>query len=218
MKTYFTCYADENYENQQEEILKECNEFDYKVPYKKQFLIDSGFYEYQKHSLTSLKNGGCVWKPYIILDLFLKIDPGDLLVYFDCGDKILPGYLSFIKSRIRQDTFFITSNFVNRYWTKTFCFKYMECNEDKYKDTLQLDAGQIGFIKSPFTESLLQEWNNYCSNYLVLLDDPLGERDDHVIRHSRDQSILTNLQVKYNIPASSINEVERKYTIHNYRG
>ena len=93
----------------------------------------------------------------------------------------------------------------------------MNCTENKYLNTFQLDAGQFGIIKNNTTRSFVNEWLDYCEQDDIILDHTITEEKFHVNRHSRDQSILTNLAVKYNIPSIPINSFIRFYT-PNARG
>lgn len=214
---YFTMYdhcklADEFEKNAREVGFTHIHHFDL------MHLINSGFYKKHKRKFDELKNAGCVWKPYIIKEVMESSNADDFIYYSDVTDLLKSGLLEFTKKQAEKYLIsLIASNFINNEWTKWDCFSLMDCIEDKYLYTHQLDAGQIGIIKSFGTETFIKEWLDYCLQDDILLDHTITEEKFQVNRHSRDQSILTNLAVKYNLPSTPINYFINYYT-PNARG
>lgn len=181
-------------------------------------LIERGFVEKHKNKFEAMPSAGCVWKPYILLNVMNDSKEGDFIYYSDCGDRILPGILEYTKP-IAIDHYFslVSSNFINWEWTKWDCFRLMRCTDADYLNAMQLDAGQIGVINSSYSRLIVSEWLSLCEKDELLLDETITKEMFEVKRHSRDQSILTNLSVKYGIPSTPINQFIRYYT-PNYRG
>jgi hypothetical protein len=79
----------------------------------------------------------------------------------------------------------------------------MNCDKKKYWNSPQITAGISFWKKNQQTINFLNEWLFWCKNLNVITDEPnicklpnLNEFQDH--RH--DQSVLTNLVIKNNLP------------------
>jgi hypothetical protein len=117
-----------------------------------------------------------------------------------------------------QDVFLITCGYQNNHYTKEWCFIGMDCDEDKYRFGKHLEAGQCGFAKTDFTISFVSAWLYWCEHLDILLDDDYGYRNPLCSRHSRDQSILSNLVIKHNLPVHDVSHIYGKYVFFNTRG
>jgi len=87
--------------------------------------------------------------------------------------------------------------------TKRDCFYYMGCDEEKYWNSIQLEDGFLAFRKTQKNIDFLNEWLEYCRDERVVTDIPNQcglENFDGFVDHRHDQSIVTNLQLKYNLP------------------
>lgn len=216
MKTIFICYGDEKFRSQQASIMSEAHTFDERVAYTEKDI--TRIYSKYKLAWDSVSNAGCIWKPYIILDALSLASYGDLVFYSDCGDFINNenNYAEFIKKNLKQDTFLVTSGYQNDTYTKEYCFQAMGCTDMCYRTGRHLEAGQVGFIKTDFNIRFVNEWFEYCKDLDILLDHDMGMKNANPkCRHSRDQSILTNLQIKYNIPTIHANKIVGNYIFFN---
>ena len=176
-------------------------------------LINSGFYKKHRRKFDTLKNAGCVWKPYIISEVINRSIAGDFIYYSDVTDLLKPGLLEIAKAQARLYSYLLVrSNFVNCEWTKWDCFRLMNCDSESYLEVNQLDAGQLGFFITQYTKEFINHWLELCENDDLLLDHTITSERFNLKRHSRDQSILTNLARLYKIPAIPINEYIKYYT------
>ena len=176
-------------------------------------LIQCGFYKKHRLKFDRLQNAGCVWKPYIIREVLLYTSPGDFIYYSDVTDKLHKGIVEYTRNQAtKYGVSLVASNFINKEWTKWDCFRLMGCEEDKYLNTNQLDAGQIGLFNCDDSKRFINTWLHFCEDDDILLDHTLTEERFNLQRHSRDQSILTNLAVRLNIPATPINTFIKYYT------
>lgn len=214
---HFICYADQNYRGQQAEIMVQAGDFDTRTAYSERDVQD--LYVTHRAAFDRLKHAGCIWKPYIILDALTKAADGDIVFYSDCGDSISRknNYAELIRNNMRQDVFLITCGYPNSHYTKEYCFVEMGCSDPKYRDGKHLEAGQVGFVKTDFNISFVNEWLYWCKRLDVLLDDEFGISNGICKRHSRDQSILTNLQIRYNLPVHNVSLIYGKYVFFNVR-
>ena len=210
MKLYFVNYADDNYYQLQyslNEHAKTSNQFDDIFEYTRQWLINRDFYKQWKTILDQPKGGGyCLWKPYILLDALSKIDDNDIILYMDSADWFTGNVRNHILNNIQNKDMILTDgSFIQSDWTRRDTFVLMDCDEELYHNAVQLEAGIIILKKTNNTIQLLSEWLYYCQNENILTELPNICEDnlEGFIEHRYDQSILTNLKVKYNIYSSS---------------
>jgi hypothetical protein len=167
----------------------------------------------QKHGA-----GNALWKPYIILETLNKINDGDDIIYLDVADYIYnKDFFSFVKNKLTQYEIFLVLNmYKHGEWTKRDCFIEMNCDDNKYWDSRQLEAGTCGFRKTEKNLNLITEWLHWCQFPTIMTDDKsiLGDDLDGFKQTRCDQSILTNLMIKYSLPTIDIFEIF-KYIKYN---
>ena len=83
--------------------------------------------------------------------------------------------------------------------TKKDCFVYMDCDEEDYHESKQLEAGFTFWKVCDEAKEILREWLEWC------LDEKVGgdmtgfsnlKEDDNFKECRHDQSILTNMAVR----------------------
>ena len=159
-----------------------------------------------EHSdILSLKKGYgyCIWKPFIILEELKLIKEDEILLYIDSTD--LPEKIFFdevLKNFNEREYFFLNRGYNHGQWTKRDTFVLMDCDNEKYFNHVQLEAGVIGLKKNDFNLGLVKEWFNYAKNKNILTECPNISNLPNVnnfSEHRYDQSILTNLFIKNNL-------------------
>lgn len=175
--------------------------------------LDSEFREKHK-SLLSLKRGYgyWIWKPYLILKTLLQSNENDIIIYIDSTDVPSPIFFDSVITHFENnDILLINTGHLHDEYTKRDCFILMNCDDEKYHNQIQLEAGILAVRKTEFNIKLLREWLKYCSNIFVVTDLPNSKGFPNYKgfkEHRHDQSILTNLSIKYNIPSIYINNIE----------
>lgn len=208
MKIYFTNYSDDNYRQQQNNLnllAKNLNIFDDIVPYNRDFIEDTDFYLKYKHILDQKRGGGfCLWKPYILLDLLNKIEYNDIIFYMDSADVFYNGVEVFLKNYMQNHDIMITAGvFKNSMYTTKKCFELMDCNDEKYINFPQIEAGILCIKKTDFSIKIINEWLSFCQNENIITDVNNNHNNyEDFIDNRYDQSILTNLVIKYDIPTT----------------
>lgn len=159
--------------------------------------------------------GYCIWKPYLILQELEKISDDEILIYIDSTD--LPD-ISFFNSIIdifkTQDYVFLNRGYNHGQWTKRDCFVLMNCDVVEYHNHVQLEAGVIGMKPTLFNKELLKEWFHYSTNKNILTEEPniCGQPNlDNFKEHRYDQSVLTNLFIKYKLNSYFFDTDKIKY-------
>lgn len=221
MKLIYINYSDINYRQHQNNLIEHVLQnklFDAAIPYTREWLEQSDFYKQNKKILDKDRLAGyAIWKPYIILEAFNHVEENDVIVYMDCGDIPYPGISECIKEYMKQhDQYFIAGNHttVHKWYTKRDCFYYMNCDSEKYWNAIQLEDGFMAFKKTEYNVHLLNEFLKYCCDERIATDIPNQCGLDNLEGfkdHRHDQSIITNLQLKYDLP-----RVEGHTGIRNY--
>lgn len=149
--------------------------------------------------------GYWLWKPFILLEALKGLSDGDIVIYSDSGIEILAPLDPLLKI-CRDDQpllLFGNGDLINAAWTKRDCFILMDCDRPGFWNGPVCDAAFLLVRRSPFTLSFLQEWLKFATDQRILTDLPntSGKRDlPDFISHRHDQSILSLLAQKYQVP------------------
>lgn len=160
--------------------------------------------QYSQHFKVKRGGGYWLWKPYVILDAIKKLNDGDILIYVDSGMSAITDVNLFLNyfAKIRSDIFlFKNHGLQNQVWTKRDCFVLMDCDSEMYYFDDQVNAAVQIYRKSNFSMTFLKEYFEYCSNIDIVGDgvSKLNEEFVSFKEHRHDQSVLTNLSIKYKI-------------------
>jgi hypothetical protein len=201
MTWHLVTYADDKFAEQQKFLHQTHNEDFVHHPFNRENLEKTDFYQNNKQILDESTGAGWwIWKPYFILDVMKSASDGDFIVYCDCGDMFSPGLKSYVESTVSEEDncLLLVGNNLNGHYTKRDCFIKMDCDEEDYHNSNQLEVGFM--VWKVFQESIdiVSEWLNYCTDYQVINNEPsvLGEELSGFISHRNDQSVLTNLAIR----------------------
>jgi len=178
------------------------------------------FYDKNKEILDcEIGDGLWLWKPKIILDVLNELEDGDVLIYTDAGDLVDVDYNT-LENYVKDKDYYFTNWSGNRWpqriCTKRDCFILMNCDEEKYHETPQMEAGFIIIKKTNQMMDFVQDYLHYCSIKQIVDNEPnkLGENFPNWQFHRNDQSVLTNLVVKHNLRFDSSLDYRIQYNIH----
>lgn len=198
-------YADDKYEvlrKRLTDIADTTGNFDHIFCYDRKWLVGTDFYKENKEILDMDRGGGYwLWKPYCILQALDSVFYGDYVMYLDSGDIITGDLRSFVLNSGR-DMILTKGVHQQQYWTKRDCFTHMGCDTKEYKEAIQLEAGIFVCKKTDDTIRFVQEWLDWCKQKEVVTDMPFRDEISGFKDHRHDQSILTNLAVKYKVYVS----------------
>ena len=210
MKVIYVNYSDINYRENQNNLIdyaRRNNLFDGFIPYTREWLVTKDFYKENKNILDKDRLAGyTIWKPYIILQAFESIDDGDVVVYMDCGDVPGSKLKGVVYDYLQTHDQYLLEQYpqnIHRWFTKRDCFVYMDCDEQKYWNGVQLEGGFMAFKKNKYNIDFLEEYLQYCTDERIVTDIPnqCGLENFHGYQgHRHDQSVITNLQIKYDLP------------------
>jgi FkbM family methyltransferase len=169
-------------------------------------LQDTQFYQENKSYLDRSRfENGAVWKPFIVQQLLNQIQTGDIILYYDCGAYTINRPAKILTDLCIRNggTLFHEWGEKNFKYTKRDAFVYMDCDTPKYHNAIALQNTWFLLQKSDFTENFINEWLQYNLDERIAsyvkpntcgLPDLLG-----FVENRGDQSIFTNLAIKYGI-------------------
>lgn len=173
--------------------------------FKSEDIKNGDFYIKNKEILEcETGDGFWLWKPKIILDILNEINFGDSVLYTDAGDLLDINYEELNNFLNVNDYYFTNwggSRWPQKICTKRDCFVLMDCDEEKYHQTSQMEAGTLIIKKTKETLELVKDYLYYCSIKQIIDNEPnkFSDNFDGWQFHRNDQSVLTNLIVKHDL-------------------
>lgn len=148
------------------------------------------------------------WKPYIILKTLEQLQEGDFVFYMDSGTDIIGDLNPLFDLCVKNNGVVFFENrsgnpngerWLNGQWTKRDCFVLMNCDEEKYYNSFQVDGAYLLFQKNKETLAFLQEYFKLCTDRRIITDEPntLGQNLPIFMDHRHDQSVVSLLAYKY---------------------
>lgn len=207
MNWHLVTYADENFKEKQQFLHQTHKEKFVHHPYNREWIVSTDFYQENQTILDDAKGAGWwIWKPYVILDTMKNSNEGDFVVYCDCGDMFSPGLQSYVESTVSDEDIclLLLGNDKNKKYTKRDCFIEMNCDEDDYHNSTQLEAGFMVWKVCDQSIKVVTEWLEFCKNPKIINNDPsiLGDELPGFVAHRNDQSVLTNLAIREGLSVS----------------
>lgn len=161
--------------------------------------------ENQDYLNKSRFDNGAVWKPFIVQQLLNEIQTGDIIFYYDCGAYTINRPVHILTNLCIRNggTLFHEWGEKNFKYTKRDAFVYMNCDSSKYYYAAALQNTWFLLQKNDFAEQFVDEWLHYNLDERIAsyvkpntcgLPDILG-----FVENRGDQSIFTNLAIKYDI-------------------
>ena len=132
--------------------------------YSHSWFKKTDFYEKYKNILVDKTGlGYFLWKSYIINDAINKMKDGELLFYTDVGDMFHSDLIPFVNEIIEDDPcLLMVGNSINKEWTRRDCFFYMDCDEEDYWNSNQLEAGISIWKVCDESKKIISEWLEYA--------------------------------------------------------
>ncbi len=216
---YFLVYNDNTHNNYLEKLLQSVKiygkEFNIIIFEKKD--IDNDFIEKNKSILHCSRGGGYwLWKPYIIHETLKKINDDDILFYIDSKYYFIEHFADLYVDYMKNNDLLVWKNKPNEpiWFMKNWCKMHVI---DKYTmfDKVFIEhaedcwAGALIIKKNDRTIKYIQEWLDMCCIYEDISDTQSKiKNNDLFIEHRHDQSLLSIILHKYNIPMQFF---EKKY-------
>lgn len=152
--------------------------------------------------------GYWIWKSILLIDMFKKTNPGDIIIYSDAGcgistrEKAQAKFKEWISdvTNIHPYRLSFTMDFLEKYYTKNDLFEVMNLDDNCYKKSFQSAASIQVYKNTPENLSFINEYYKFAclDNYHYITDEPSRSKNDINFRdHRHDQSILSLLFKKY---------------------
>ena len=208
------------------------------IAWQRKDLLDKPFYLSNQTILDQERGSGFwSWKPYIILETLKKTQKNDWVIYCDvgkpfrrgdtdrCGNmnigNIIHTPMDSIIEYADNHNGFTPGIWIPHYglaetWTKRDCFVGMNCDDQDYHHSPQVQAGYSAWSNSDASIHFLKEWLKWCQVPAIISDDSniYGKPNLPSFRdHRHDQSILTNLCIKHKIELFG----PREQSLNGYR-
>lgn len=167
--------------------------------------IDKNYYETHKDILCIQRgNGLWLWKPYFIDKVLNECEDGDIVFYADSGAFFIKKIDKLISSLRKNEKIWVSDcPLLESCFTKKICFEKMECNEEEFRNSNQIQATYLMLICCKETKAFIKKWLNYCEDYELMSPEgglSLNEnRGTQFVAHREDQSILSLLCKKHGI-------------------
>jgi hypothetical protein len=180
------------------------------------------YFVQQNSEMFKYKKGAgyCVWKPFILLQCFERMNYGDILFYSDVADHIETSFISFLRGYMSNDNhFFVRLDYPNSTWTKRDCFIKMGCDTKEYWDAPHFEAGNLALIKTDTNIEFVSEWLKYCQDPEILITEIPSTHGNELLDyrdHRYDQSVLSILGKKYNKLSVSIRHLSSYIEYNKY--
>ncbi len=181
--------------------------------YDDRWLMESGYYETNKwifEARSQIQNEGhfhqhgfgwCSWKAFCLLDAFDRMHAGDTALYLDADTfPIAPFGQLFEACRHEGGVFLFDEGVSNARFTKADCMVAMGL---PVADGAHACGRFSLWQKGPFLpRQILTEWWAYSINPRCTLWDTsiLVPDPPEYYRNSTEQSVLSNLAIKYGLP------------------
>ncbi len=148
--------------------------------------------------------GWFAWKPFIILDALSRLNDGDVVLYTD-ADTFPINDLTWFYDQCRKEGgifLFGACGESNRFWNKRDCMILCGMDDDKWRDKPAAVARFMLFEKSKRSIEFMNLWLKLATDLRATTfeDSTLAKEYPDCIQHRCEQSILTNLAHKWELP------------------
>ena len=216
MKKYFLVYDDNTHTPHLLKLIdsvKKYSDFEIIIFQKKDMDID--FVNKNKEILESHRGGGYwLWKPYIINKILDQIMEGDYLFYMDSKYYFTEDFTDLYTKFMENNDILVWGNKPNESTNeiKNFCkldviLKYNITRMAFIENRNEFWAGALLIKKTSFIQKMMNEWLSMCCNYEDISDSPSIKQKPCFIDHRHDQSLLSIVLHKNNIPMNYFEKI-----------
>lgn len=181
--------------------------------------LDNHFKEQNKHILKFSRLAGyAVWKPYIIFKKLLEIDENDVLCYNDSKYIWLKDVRDYEKDILSTGNIggYLnkpnSGSHIEKQWTKFDAYTLMNVKRGHIKESFansnQIWSGFLLLRKSFNSLRFIGEWLTYNQDDRIVTDSKslFGPENNEFIENRHDQTVLSLLFKKWNIPMHTIDK------------
>lgn len=197
-------FATKRFEKSQKILEEKCYEFGAsKVFSYKTKDIEPAFVRKNKKAFSCARGAGLwIWKPYVINKALKETQQDEILFYIDSGAYPIADLDNLIFEE--NISCFEMYDQYHKDWTKYDCFHVMNCTEDKFKIPKQCLGGFQIYKNNDQSNAFVEEYLHFCEKEEnICITDEKSKYGKEVVEfkeNRHDQSVFTNLCIKYDIP------------------
>jgi hypothetical protein len=206
MKKVLISFADTKFYHSQNVLRNTATsvgKVDEAINYTQDWLRIEPFWTENSYILNKSRGAGYwIWKPYIVLKTFDRLQEGDGVIYTDAGASVIADLSVLYDTALMtvdKKVIFRNALYINKTWTKRDCFILMDCDESKYWEGPQIDSFCQVYIKTKENIAFLKEYLTYLVDPRIVTDDPnvCGQPNfNEFVDHRHDQSVLSLMCIK----------------------
>jgi hypothetical protein len=192
-----------DYQKEAERLMESAKLCGFKtIIYDNDFILNLPYYEDHKDVLTKI-SFGFAFKAICLYETMKKVNDGDMVFFVDSNHVIEKNPQPFIDFAIRNGAFIqdhIWVKYYNKDWGRRDTFVNMGLDEERYWNSLQMQANIVGFCKNEKTMNFVTEWKDYSLDYKVMFGENKYPNFPSFREHRHDQEIYSLLVEKYSFP------------------
>ncbi len=210
MKKVLISYGNQPYYKSLEALKQSAIEIggvDQCIIYTRDDIEKTDFYIKNKFILDQPRgNGYWLWKAFILMDTFSKLEWGDCVIYSDAGLKVIdnldPLYKASQEAPGNRLVFSLPNIGVQhklKNWCKRDCLILMNADTPEFYNSQMINGAVSVWMKTPDNEEILKEWRKLMRDPRVLTDSPniCGKPNYTEFKdHRHDQSVLSILAIR----------------------
>ena len=216
---YFLVYNDNTHNHFLSDLLESVKKYgkDFEIIVFNKNDMDNEFVLNNKNILELDRGGGYwLWKPYIINETLKKINENDIVFYLDSKYYFMEDFTELYLNYMENNDLLVWKNKPNNpiWHMKNWCKMDVILKYDMSKKIFDENAeecwgGALVIKKNEHTIKYMKEWLDMCCIYEDITDAPSKvENSGLFCEHRHDQTLLSIILYKYNIPMQFF---EKKY-------
>jgi hypothetical protein len=216
---YFLVYNDNTHNHFLSDLLESVKKYgkDFEIIVFNKNDMDNEFVLNNKNILELDRGGGYwLWKPYIINETLKKINDNDIVFYLDSKYYFMEDFTELYLNYMENNDLLVWKNKPNNpiWHMKNWCKMDVILKYDMFKKIFDENAeecwgGALSIKKNENTIKYMKEWLDMCCIYEDITDAPSKvENSGLFCEHRHDQTLLSIILYKYNIPMQFF---EKKY-------
>lgn len=216
---YFLVYNDNTHNHFLSDLLESVKKYgkDFEIIVFNKNDMDNEFVLNNKNILELDRGGGYwLWKPYIINETLKKINENDIVFYLDSKYYFMEDFTELYLNYMENNDLLVWKNKPNNpiWHMKNWCKIDVILKYDMSKKIFDENAeecwgGALVIKKNENTIKYMKEWLDMCCIYEDITDAPSKvENSGLFCEHRHDQTLLSIILYKYNIPMQFF---EKKY-------
>jgi hypothetical protein len=192
-----------DYESEVLRLFESAKKWDLEcVKLDNEFFLNQPYYSEHK-DVMDRTSFGFTMKAIGFYEMFKNMDYGDIAFFVDSNHLIAKDPSRFYEIADNYDVFIhdhIWVQYENMHWTRRDTFVNMDCDNERYWHSLQMQCNIIGLKKTPKVWDFVKEYWDCALTYKIMFGENKYPNFDGFREHRHDQSIFSILREKYEFP------------------